>query len=1135
MKRKFRMASLAAAIVLSLILSIVSAAATGDTAENGLWAEYYRGNTFGEYVLSRVDSNIDFSWHDGTGPVDGLSEEHFSVRWSGRLRADVTGRYTIYTAADDGIKLSLDGKVIINDAGPHTTAENSASVELTAGQYYDLVAEYYNGELGGDIKLMWQAPGGNKQVIGAENLFLPDKAAAVGFVKNGLSITAESRMLCDSADSLTLVTEVYTESGELIAKYEKQRNGLQPRWESDSMDYTEGNTYKAYVADGDGNTVSGVAEETYGVDSVLDIDTKNSTGTITNLMYGACIEDVNHELYGGIWSQMIFGESFAEAAKVKSDVFTVAGGTWSTEPDGEANRLCIEQESDGPKIVINNTSDIVDASADVYITGGGPAGFIIKTTDPKPGSDSFNGYEIGLSNNSLRIGKHQYNYTFISDTPCSAPEGQWNTLRVKIDGATLSVYVNGSLVTSYTDPSPLADGDVGFRAWNCGAKFKNIKLTDKSGDLEEFVIPDLADDESVSDMWEAVERGTAAGEFEIMTENPYKGKQSQRVRFVSGNGAVGINNMSLNRKGMNFVSGNPYEGYFYAKSDRELTVQAVFESADGSVQYAKQDITVSGDEWKKYEFALTPDVSDSAGRFTLQLVGEGVADFGYVFLQPGEWGRYEGLQVRKDVAELLIKQNVTVLRMGGCMANAAEYKWKDMLGAPEERPVYKGWWYAQSSFGFGIVEFLDMCEKMGIVGVPDFNGYESAQDMADFADFALGTDPENKWTALRISMGHPEPYNLPYIQYGNEERVDVNFASRFNAAAKAVWAKYPDVSMVVGDFEYRDVITDPSNITGTASGITNLDGQISILNCAAENGGRVLFDIHIWNDRASQIPPRVDAALSMHKVLSEACPNADFDFVCFEFNSTFHNFERALANAYGINRLERTGIFEIICSANCLQVDGHNDNGWDQGLIFMNNDSAWMQPPAYITKMAASNYQPLVLESGLSKELKDLDFTVLGSEDGKTVVIKAVNYGNNQYTVEALLNNFDADSTVGFVECYQGSISESNTAENPENIVPAETVMLKDPVKNGGMAYTFSPYSYTVITITAHESVIDDYKLGDVDKNGEINVSDMMMLKSLIMNGRWTDEQLRLGDVNKSGALDVGDIISVKSIIMGQN
>ena len=66
---------------------------------------------------------------------------------------------------------------------------------------------------------------------------------------------------------------------------------------------------------------------------------------------------------------------------------------------------------------------------------------------------------------------------------------------------------------------------------------------------------------------------------------------------------------------------------------------------------------------------------------------------GHAFLQPGEWGRFKGLPVRRDVAKGLIDQGITVLRYGGSMVNNGGYKWKKMIGPRYHRPPYAGTWY----------------------------------------------------------------------------------------------------------------------------------------------------------------------------------------------------------------------------------------------------------------------------------------------------------------------------------------------------------------------------------------------------------------------------------------------------------
>ena len=61
---------------------------------------------------------------------------------------------------------------------------------------------------------------------------------------------------------------------------------------------------------------------------------------------------------------------------------------------------------------------------------------------------------------------------------------------------------------------------------------------------------------------------------------------------------------------------------------------------------------------------------------------------------------------------------------------------------------------------------------------------------------------------------------------------------------------------------------------------------------------------------------------------------------------------------------------------------------------------------------------------------------------------------------------------------------------------------------------------------------IDDFLLGDVDGNKVVNVSDMITLKTLIMNNSWTEEQLKRGDIDDNKTLNVSDMLAVKNIIM---
>jgi hypothetical protein len=77
------------------------------------------------------------------------------------------------------------------------------------------------------------------------------------------------------------------------------------------------------------------------------VDASQVVGRVSRHLTGACIEDVNHEIYGGIFSQMIFGESFQEPAPSPAILgFKTHGGRWLVS-DGVVSI----KAADGPKLV----------------------------------------------------------------------------------------------------------------------------------------------------------------------------------------------------------------------------------------------------------------------------------------------------------------------------------------------------------------------------------------------------------------------------------------------------------------------------------------------------------------------------------------------------------------------------------------------------------------------------------------------------------------------------------------------------------------------------------------------------------------------------------------------------------------
>ena len=548
--------------------------------------------------------------------------------------------------------------------------------------------------------------------------------------------------------------------------------------------------------------------------------TKGATITVnadqvlhTNSPYlnGACIEDVNHEIYGGIDSQMIFGESFAEpAAQLPLKGFKAYEGRWTLPDDGGVQGI----GSDGSKIVWDSPAlSVGEVSVDVKLTEatGGNGGLILKVSDAGIGADAFTGYEVSLERPGfLVLGRHRQNWEPIRRMPCDVPVNKWIKLTVRTTAKSLEVLVNGKSMMQFEDSEhPLETGAVGLRIWQSKVSFRNLSVaTDASQQKVAFEFEAGNNPlDNVSGMWRPIRQGTAKGGFSLESQGAFSGNQSQQITFVSGSGVIGIENQSLNRWGMNFVKGKNYEGYLWAQAKSPTEIFVALESTNGSVVYAEKSIKLKVGDWQRLDFDLTPNAADEAGRFAVKLKQPGSVSVGYAFLQPGSWGRFKGLPVRKDVAEGLIDEGVTILRYGGSMVNNPEYRWKKMIGPRAQRPPYGGHWYPYSSNGWGIFDFLNLCEAAGIVGIPDLDINESPSDMADFMDYYNGT-PDSEWGKKRVADGHPAPYRLKYIELGNEERIDDNYSEKFKAVAEVIWAKDPAIILIVGDFCYHKVITD---------------------------------------------------------------------------------------------------------------------------------------------------------------------------------------------------------------------------------------------------------------------------------------------------------------------------------------
>lgn len=141
-----------------------------NTITNGLKAEYYNNIDFTDPVLTRIDETVNFNWRKKS-PDRAIESDTFSVRWTGQIEAPTTENYTFYLTSDDGVRLWINDKLIINNWTDHAPTENSGSIQLEAGEKYDIRLDYYENKGGAVNRLSWSSPSTEKEIIPTERLF----------------------------------------------------------------------------------------------------------------------------------------------------------------------------------------------------------------------------------------------------------------------------------------------------------------------------------------------------------------------------------------------------------------------------------------------------------------------------------------------------------------------------------------------------------------------------------------------------------------------------------------------------------------------------------------------------------------------------------------------------------------------------------------------------------------------------------------------------------------------------------------------------------------------------------------------------------------------------------------------------
>jgi hypothetical protein len=139
-----------------------------DAKRGGITGAYFRGRSFEERVFARTDKNLNFHW-GGRSPDRRLPSNDFSIRWSGFLNLRRSGEHQICTAVDNGVRVTLGGRLII-DAWEEVRPRRICEVVQMDRGWHPLEVEYYEASGGARFRLLVGPPTGTARPIKGRDL-----------------------------------------------------------------------------------------------------------------------------------------------------------------------------------------------------------------------------------------------------------------------------------------------------------------------------------------------------------------------------------------------------------------------------------------------------------------------------------------------------------------------------------------------------------------------------------------------------------------------------------------------------------------------------------------------------------------------------------------------------------------------------------------------------------------------------------------------------------------------------------------------------------------------------------------------------------------------------------------------------
>jgi alpha-L-arabinofuranosidase len=347
----------------------------------------------------------------------------------------------------------------------------------------------------------------------------------------------------------------------------------------------------------------------------------------------------------------------------------------------------------------------------------------------------------------------------------------------------------------------------------------------------------------------------------------------------------------------------------------------------------------------------------------------------------------------------------------------------------------------------GFHEYLQLAEDLGAeplyvahVGMAEkdfvpMNELEPwIQDVLDAIEYANGP-VTSKWGALRAKHGRPAPFNLKYVEVGNENGMGyswgggtrADYLPRYKAFYERIRAAYPNIVIIANIHTEPDVPTDIVD--------------------------EHYYDTSDWFFNAATMYDGYDRAKPKIYVGEYAVKN----------DAGNGNMRAALAEAAFLTGLERNADVVLMSSYAPLFANPHWQK-WQPVAVLFDNTHVYATPSYHVQAMFATHRPDVVLPVTLpsTAEAVPAMFAAAGLKRGSgDLILKVVNRSAEPIGAQiGLAGRAAAFARVTSIEMSAAALNDENTFEQPQKIAPKIGTLTG--VTQGGR-HVFPPYSVTVL------------------------------------------------------------------------